>query len=171
MIQFNGIFNSRLTVVIQFNKLFNSTDCSIQLKSNLIVCPYFSLSVSKIWNLANYRTFFGFFEATSHFFDNFFQYLIFFTKFNSTFYSFVNIFTKFNSKIYSFVISRQYSIQQIIHFLICFKIQFNNLFIFKYLGEIQFKNIFKMLKLAVFNSIKYSFNKKSRVSNRANWKR
>ena len=130
MIQFNGIFNSKLTVVIQFNKLFNSTDCSIQLKSNLIVCPYFSLSVSKIWNLADYRTFFGFFEATSHFFDNFFQYLIFFTKFNSTFYSFVNILTKFNSKIYSFVNfptifnSTNYSfldlfqnsIQQFIHF-------------------------------------------------------
>ena len=104
MIQFNGIFNSRLTVVIQFNKLFNSTDCSIQLKSNLIVCPYFSLSVTKIWNLADYKTFFWLFWGYISLFWqlNFLQYLIFFTKFNSTFYSFVNILTKFNSKIYSF---------------------------------------------------------------------
>ena len=130
MIQFNGLFNNKLNVVIQINKLFTSTDCWIQLKSNLIVCPYFSLLVSKTWNLADYRTFFGYFEATSHFFDNFFQYLIFFTKFNSTFYSFVNILTKFNSKIYSFVNfptifnSTNYSfldlfqnsIQQFIHF-------------------------------------------------------
>ena len=130
MIQFNGIFNSRLTVVIQFNKLFNSTDCSIQLKSNLIVCPYFSLSVSKIWNLADYRTFFGFFEATSHFFDNFFQYLIFFYKiqFNILFIckyfhkiQFKNLFicnfqTIFNSTNYSFLDLFQNSIQQFIHF-------------------------------------------------------
>ena len=33
--------------------------------------------------------------------------------------------------------------------------------------KIQLKNLFKMLKLAVFNSSKYSFNKKSRVLNRA----
>ena len=62
------------------------------------------------------------------------------TKFNSKIYSFVFFLTKFNSKIYSFVI---------------------------FFDKIQLKNLFKMLKLAVFNSIKYSFNKKSRVSNRA----
>ena len=133
--------------------LFNSINYSIpqivQFNWNLIfiVCPYFSLSVSKIWNLADYRTFFGYFETKPHFFDNFcLQCFIFFTKFNSTFYSFVNIFTKLNSKIYSFVI---------------------------FFDKIQLKNLFKMLKLAVFNSIKYSFNMKTWVSDRANatgWK-
>ena len=49
-------------------------------------------------------------------------------------------FTKFNSKIYSFLI---------------------------FFIKIQFKNLFKIMKLAVFNSIKYSFNKKTRVSDRA----
>ena len=76
---FNSMDN-KLNVVIQFNKLFKSTDCWIQLKSNLIVCPYFSLSVTKIWNLANYRTFFGYFEATSHFFLQFFFQYYFFSQ-------------------------------------------------------------------------------------------
>ena len=130
MIQFNGLFNNKLNVVIQFNKLFNSTDCSIQLKSNLIVCPYFSLWVMKIWNLANFRTIFGYFEPKSHFFAFIFNIRFFFTKINSTFYSFVNILTKFNSKIYSFLdfLTKfnstnysfldlfQNSIQQFIHF-------------------------------------------------------
>ena len=130
MIQFNGIFNSKLTVVIQFNKLFNSTDCSIQLKSNLIVCLYFSLSVTKIWNLADYRTFFGYFEATSHFFDNLFSIFNLFYKiqFNILFIckyfhkiQFINLFicnfqTIFNSTNYSFLDLFQNSIQQFIHF-------------------------------------------------------
>ena len=152
MIQFNGIFNSRLTVVIQFNKLFNSTDCSIQLKSNLIVCPYFSLSVTKIWNLADFRTFFG--------------YISLFWQF---FFSIFNRFYKIQFNI--LFICKYFDKIQFKNLFICQfsnNIQFNNLFIFKYLGEIQFKNVFKMLKLAEFNSMKYSFNKKTRVSNRAN---
>ena len=48
-------------------------------------------------------------------------------------------------------------------------IQFKILFICNFLEKIPFKNIFKNLKLAVFNSIKYSFNKKTWRSNRANF--
>ena len=90
------------------------------------------------------------------------------TKFNSKFYSFVNFLTKFNSKFYSFVIfltkfnSKIYSF---VFFLTKFNSKIYSFVIF--FDKIQLKNLFKMLKLAVFNSLKYSFNKKSRVSNRA----
>ena len=67
------------------------------------------------------------------------------------------------------------------HFSVCDKIQFKIWFIYQFSDKfhfkiwlichfsdkIQFKNIFKILKLAVFNSIKYSFIKKTWVSNRA----
>ena len=76
------------------------------------------------------------------------------TKFNSKFYSFVNFLTKFNSKFYSFVIFLTKFNSKIYSFVIFF-------------DKIQLKNLFKMLKLAVFNSIKYSCDKKTWVSNRA----
>ena len=130
MIQFNGIFNSRLTVVIQFNKLFNSTDCSIQLKSNLIVCPYFSLSVTKIWNLADLEHFFWLFWGYISLFWQLFSIFNLFYKiqFNILFIckyfhkiKFKNLFicnfqTIFNSTNYSFLDLFQNSIQQFIHF-------------------------------------------------------
>ena len=130
MIQFNGIFNSKLTVVIQFNKLFNSTDCSIQLKSNLIVCPYFSLLVTKIWNLADYRTFFwlfwGYFSLFWQLFSifNLFYKIQFNILFICTYFDTIqfkslficNFPTIFNSTNYSFLELFQNSIQQIIHF-------------------------------------------------------
>ena len=40
--------------------------------------------------------------------------------------------------------------------ILCTKIRF----ICKFSNKIQFKNLFNILKLAVFNSMKYSFNKK-----------
>ena len=75
-------------------------------------------------------------------------------KFNSKNYSFVNFLRKFNSKIYSFFLFFTKFNSKIYSFLIFFI-------------KIQFKNLFKIMKLAVFNSIKYSFNKKTRVSDRA----
>ena len=41
--------------------------------------------------------------------------------------------------------------------------------IFHLCDKIQLTNLFKMLKLAVFHSMIYSFKKKTRVSNWANW--
>ena len=81
--------------------------------------------------------------------------------------SFVLFSTKFNSNIYSFFCFATNSIQKLIQFSFFNKIQFKSWFNSLVSNKIQFKNIFKMLKLAVFNSSKYSFNKKWRVLNRA----
>ena len=81
--------------------------------------------------------------------------------------SFVLFSTKFNSNIYSFFCFATNSIQKLIQFSFFNKIQFKSWFNSLVSNKIQFKNIFKMLKLAVFNSIKYSFNMKTWVSDRA----
>ena len=90
-----------------------------------------------------------------------------FAKFNSKMGSFVLFSTKFNSNIYSFFCFATNSIQKLIQFSFFNKIQFKSWFNSLVFNKIQFKNIFKMLKLAVFNSIKYSFNMKTWVSDRA----
>ena len=90
-----------------------------------------------------------------------------FAKFNSKMGSFVLFSTKFNSNIYSFFCFATNSIQKLIQFSFFNKIQFKSWFNSLVSNKIQFKNIFKMLKLAVFNSIKYSFNMKTWVSDRA----
>ena len=74
---------------------------------------------------------------------------------------------KFNSNIYSFFCFSTNSIQTFIQFSFFNKIQFKSWFNFLFPDKIQFNNLFKTLKLAVFNSIKYSFNKKTWVSDRA----
>ena len=81
--------------------------------------------------------------------------------------SFVLFLTNFNSSISSFYVFLTNSIQTFIHFPFFVKIQFKSWFIILFSNKIQFKNLFKILKLVVFNSIKYSFNKKTWVSDRA----
>ena len=61
------------------------------------------------------------------------------------------------------------SIQTFLQFSFFNKIQLKSLLNFLFSDKIRFKKIFKLLKLAVFISIKYSFNKKTWVSNRANY--
>ena len=93
----------------------------------------------RIWNLTNFRVFLA--ELRPN----------------------LRIFAKLNSKIYSFFCFLTNSIQTFIQFSFCSQIQFKTWLNFLFPDKIQFKNLFKILKLAVFNSIKYSFNKKTRV--------
>ena len=58
-------------------------------------------------------------------------------------------------------------VKQLLIFHVFNNIKFKSSLIFQFPIKIQFKNVFKMLKLAVFNSIKYSFNKETWVSDTA----
>ena len=144
VIQFSILFNSKWVILIQFNRLFN-------LKWKIIQFSH------KIWILTNFRVFLAILRPN----------LSIFAKFNSKMGSFVLFSTKFNSNIYSFFCFATNSIQKLIQFSFFNKIQFKSWFNSLVSNKIQFKNIFKMLKLAVFNSIKYSFNMKTWVSDRA----
>ena len=78
-----------------------------------------------------------------------YSFFTFSTKFNSHTYTYFLFFDGFNSNIYSFFM---------------FSTKFNS----KTYSFIWFWNkLFKMLTMAVFNSIKYSFNKKTWVSDMA----
>ena len=110
-----------------------------------------------MWNLTNFRVFLAILRLN----------LSIFAKFNSKMGSFVLFSTKFNSNLYSFFCFSTNSIQKFIQFSFFNKIQFKSSFNSLVSDNIQFKNIFKILKLAVFNSIKYSFNKKTWVSDMA----
>ena len=89
-------------------------------------------------------------------------------KFNSKDYSIQNHFKKIQfKKLFICQFFEKIQFKNLFIFFIFYKIQFKNIFIFNFFIKIQFKNLFKIMKLAVFNSIKYSFNKKTRVSDRA----
>ena len=89
-------------------------------------------------------------------------------KFNSKDYSIQNHFKKIQfNKLFIRQFFKKIQFKNLFIFFIFYKIKFKNIFILNFFIKIQFKNLFKIMKLAVFNSIKYSFNKKTRVSDRA----
>ena len=84
-----------------------------------------------------------------------------FANFNNFWYILTNSTIQFKILIQNtihFDFFHQNSIQQKIQLKFYDKIQFKRLFNNIFFRQIQFKNLLKTLKLAVFNSTKYSFN-------------